>query len=163
MGAGFFMSESILYNPNLSREERYKQIIPQLQSLFENENNEIANMANLTSVLKEVFGWLWVGFYLKDKDNLVLGPFQGPLACTRIAFNKGVCGKAYSSESSIIVPNVDEFPGHIACSSLSKSEIVIPGIKEGKVEFVLDIDSDKINDFDKVDQKYLEEIVGLLV
>ena len=157
------MSDSILYDPNLNREDSYQQIIPQLQSLISNEDNQIANMANATSVLKEVFDWLWIGFYLKDKDNLVLGPFQGPLACTRIEFDKGVCGKAYSTKSSIIVPNVDEFPGHIACSSLSKSEIVIPGIKEGKVEFVLDIDSEILNDFDVMDQNYLEKIVKLLV
>jgi GAF domain-containing protein len=157
------MSESILYTKGASKEHLYKELIPQLEALIRDESNLIANMANTASALKEVFSWLWIGFYINDINDLVLGPFQGPLACTRIAFDKGVCGKAYSSKETIVVPDVDQFPNHIACSSLSKSEIVIPAIKNGKVEFVLDVDSEELNQFDLTDKKYLEQVVELLL
>jgi L-methionine (R)-S-oxide reductase len=157
------MSESLLYTKGASKDNLYKELMPQLESLVLDESNLIANMANTASVLKEAFSWLWIGFYIKDANNLVLGPFQGPLACTRIAFDKGVCGKAYSSKETIVVPDVDQFPNHIACSSLSKSEIVIPAIKNGKVEFVLDVDSEELNQFDLIDKKYLEQVVNLLL
>lgn len=157
------MSESISYNRFAAKVEKYEDILPQVKALLGDEHNRIANMANVCAVLKEVFDWLWVGFYLNDGNDLVLGPFQGPLACTRIAFGKGVCGTAFSRQQTIIVPDVDKFPGHIACSSLSRSEIVIPGIHAGKVEFVLDIDSEETDQFDSSDQKYLKRLVEMLI
>ena len=120
-------------------------------------------MANTSAALKETFGFFWVGFYLVDGDQLVLGPFQGPVACTRIAFGKGVCGASWEQKMAILVPDVDAFPGHIACSSLSKSEVVIPLLKDGKVIGVLDVDSDQLNDFDEVDVKFLTELCTWLV
>ena len=122
----------------------------------------IANLANVSAALKEQFGWLWVGFYLAKGDELVLGPFQGPVACTRIRYGKGVCGTAWQNTTVIIVPDVEKFPGHIACSSLSKSEIVLPVFKNNQVVAVLDVDSDHLNAFDTIDQKYLEEIVAMI-
>jgi GAF domain-containing protein len=157
------MSDSINFNRFAAKAEKYKDILPQLEALIKGEKNLIANMANVSSVLKEVFEWLWVGFYLSDENDLVLGPFQGPLACTRIAIGKGVCGTAFEKKETIIVPDVDKFPGHIACSSLSRSEIVVPGIRQGKVEFVLDVDSSEKEQFDETDQKFLESIVALLI
>ena len=157
------MSEEIHLSSYTSKEDRYKELLPQIEALLSEEANGIANMANITAVLKEAFNWLWVGFYLHDQKNLVLGPFQGPLACTRIDFNKGVCGAAYSKKETVIVSDVNAFPGHIACSALSKSEIVIPGIKGEKVLFVLDIDSDQLSSFDETDKKYLEQLLDILL
>lgn len=157
------MSESIFISPNLSKEEKYLELLPQLKGLVETETDLIANMANVTAALKEVFQWWWVGFYLVKNNELVLGPFQGPIACTRIRFGKGVCGKAWKEEKSILVPNVDLFPGHIACSSASKSEIVVPLFNnENKVMAVFDIDSEFLGVLDDCDVKYLEKIVKLI-
>lgn len=144
-------------------EEKYKILAPQIKSLIEDENDLIANMANVTSILKWGLGHLWVGFYIVKDKQLVLGPYQGPVACTRISFGKGVCGKAWQEQSSVMVPDVNLFPGHISCSADSKSEIVIPGISGKNVIFVLDIDSAQINSFSEIDRKYLEMIVKLLI
>lgn len=141
-----------------TKHEQYQQLLPQIKSLVEGETNLVANLANITAALQQTFQFFWVGFYFVENDVLVLGPFQGPIACTRIAFGKGVCGSSWKNQSTLLVPNVEEFPGHIACSSLSKSEIVIPIIKQGVVCAVLDIDSDKLNDFDQTDQLYLEKL-----
>ncbi len=151
------MAESILIEAN-TKSEKYKQLIPQLQSLCISESNLIANLANVSAALKTTFHFFWVGFYLVENESLVLGPFQGPIACTRIAFGKGVCGTAWKNEKAILVMNVDEFPGHIACSSESKSEIVIPIIKDNAVVAVLDVDSDEIGHFDQDDMNYLTEL-----
>lgn len=146
-----------------SKEEKYVSLLPQLQAVLEGETDFIANLANTCACLREQFGWLWIGFYLVKKDELVLGPFQGPLACTRIARGKGVCGKSWESAATVIVPDVNLFPGHIACSGLSRSEIVVPLLHEGKVIGVLDIDSEQPNEFGETDRRYLEEVVRLLV
>ena len=145
-----------------SKEERYEALIPQLKSLISTETDQIANYANVSAALKEVFDFLWVGFYRVSDKVLVLGPFQGPIACTRIAFGKGVCGFAWQEGKTVIVPDVDLFPGHIACSSRSKSEIVVPVVKEANIIAVLDVDSELLNNFDEIDAKYLEIICALL-
>ena len=145
-----------------SKEERYEALIPQLKSLISTETDQIANYANVSAALKEVFDFLWVGFYRVSHKVLVLGPFQGPIACTRIAFGKGVCGFAWQEGKTVIVPDVDQFPGHIACSSRSKSEIVVPVVKEANIIAVLDVDSELLNNFDEIDAKYLEIICALL-
>ncbi|HNA19587.1 MAG: Free methionine-R-sulfoxide reductase [Bacteroidetes bacterium ADurb.BinA245] len=144
------------------KSEQYESLIPQIKGLLEGEANLIANMGNVAAALKEQFGWLWVGFYLVKGDELVLGPFQGPVACTRIKKGRGVCGSCWSQGKTLIVPDVEKFPGHIACSSLSKSEIVIPLYKNSELIGVLDVDSFELNKFDHTDQKYLEQIVGLI-
>jgi len=154
--------EEIVIDSNLSKKEKYEILIPQIKALIEDEPDLIANMANMAAALKECFNFLWVGFYLMKEEELVLGPFQGPIACTRIALNKGVCGAAASQQKSIVVPDVLKFPGHIACSSLSKSEIVIPKVKQNKTLFVLDVDSICINAFDATDLSYLESLVSFL-
>lgn len=141
-----------------TKAEKYRELIPQIKSLLACESDSIANLSNFVAALKQTFDFFWVGFYLVKEDELVLGPFQGPIACTRIRKGKGVCGASWEQGKTILVPNVDEFPGHIACSSLSKSEIVIPLIKNNHVIGVLDVDSDKFNDFDEVDEKYLTEL-----
>ncbi len=156
------MAEDLILDKNQDKKTRYKQAIPQWEALLFGEEDLIANLANTCSVLKEAFGFFWVGFYLKKNDELVLGPFQGSPACTRIAFGRGVCGSSWKEGKTLIVPNVDEFHGHIACSSLSKSEIVIPIIKDDEVVAVLDVDSDKLDDFDEVDRLYLEAICDKL-
>ncbi|MGD9328864.1 MAG: GAF domain-containing protein [Cyclobacteriaceae bacterium] len=143
-------------------EEKYRILLPQIKSLVEGEIDLIANMANVSSVLKSVFKHLWVGFYIVKNNELVLGPYQGPVACTRISYGKGVCGKAWEEQTCIIVPDVNSFPGHIACSSESKSEIVIPGFSKKKVIFVLDIDSAQMDSFNETDRIYLEKIVKLI-
>lgn len=137
-------------------------MLPQVKSLIEGEVDLVANLANVAAVLKEAFDFFWVGFYLVKQDQLVLGPFQGPVACTRIRKGKGVCGTAWQEGATLLVPDVEVFPGHIACSSLSRSEIVVPLIKDGEVWGVLDIDSDLLNFFDETDRKYLEEMCGYL-
>lgn len=145
-----------------SKQEQYKLLLPQIKALIEGEADIIANMANITAALKQQFGWLWVGFYLVKNDELVLGPFQGPVACTRIKMGRGVCGVAWSEAKCIIVPDVEKFPGHIRCSSLSKSEIVVPLITNHKVWGVLDVDHTEIDQFDDIDQQYLQQILDLL-
>ena len=145
-----------------TKEEQYQTLIPQIQAILEGEKDLTANMANVSAALKEQFKWLWVGFYLVKNEELVLGPFQGPVACTRIKKGRGVCGKSWADASTLIVEDVEKFPGHIACSSLSRSEIVVPVICNNKVVAVLDADSALLNTYDQTDQKYLEEIVSLL-
>ena len=145
-----------------TKTEQYEQLIPQIKGILEGESDLIANLGNLAAMLKEQFRWWWVGFYLVKKDELVLGPFQGPLACTRIRKGKGVCGTSWEKAVSLIVPDVDKFPGHIACSSLSKSEIVVPVIRNSEVVAVLDADSEFYAHYDETDQKYLEQIVALI-
>ncbi|HPH86768.1 MAG TPA: GAF domain-containing protein [Ferruginibacter sp.] len=145
-----------------TKTEQYEQLMPQLKGLLEGEPDLVANMANITAALKEQFGWLWVGFYLVKKDELVLGPFQGPIACTRIKKGRGVCGTSWATATTLIVPDVEKFPGHIACSSLSRSEIVVPIIRNNVVVGVLDVDSEALDQFDETDQQYLEAVVNLL-
>ncbi|MBL4587619.1 MAG: GAF domain-containing protein [Flavobacteriales bacterium] len=157
------MSDTIHIVSDVSKEERYAQLYPQLKALLHGETDLVANLSNTSAVLKQSFKFLWVGFYLVKDNELVLGPFQGEIACTRIGFGKGVYGTAWQKEQTIIVSNVDEFVGHIACSSRSKSEIVIPIMKADKVVAVLDIDSDKLDDFSSTDQIELEKIVELLI
>ena len=147
---------------NGSKEEQYEALIPQIKGLLEGETDFIANLANVAAALKEQFRWLWVGFYLVKNDELVLGPFQGPVACTRIKKGRGVCGSAWAKKETLIVPDVEKFPGHIACSSLSRSEIVLPLLKNGEVVGVLDIDSDALATYDEKDKFYLEKIIQLI-
>ena len=152
-----------------SKAEIYQSLIPQIKALLEGEPDLVANLANVSAALKEQFGWLWVGFYLVKPDSknsaeteLVLGPFQGPVACTRIKKGRGVCGAAWQNAATLIVPDVEKFPGHIACSSLSKSEIVIPLIRDGEIIGVLDVDAAELNQFDETDKKYLEQITEII-
>ena len=154
------MSENLIIKGD-SKKELYENLLPQIKSLIEGEDDIIANMANVAACLKDTFNFWWVGFYRVVGDELVLGPFQGPLACTRIRKGKGVCGTAWQNAQTVIVPDVDAFPGHIACSSLTKSEIVVPIINKGVVTAVLDIDSEKADNFDDTDKFYLEKIAGL--
>jgi GAF domain-containing protein len=156
-----FMAEDLIIHKG-TKAEQYASLIPQIAALIEGEQDLVANLANVAAALKEQFGWWWVGFYLVKNDELVLGPFQGPVACTRIQKGKGVCGTAWAQAQTTIVPDVDQFPGHIACSSASKSEIVVPVIREGNVVAVLDVDSEHLDYFDTTDQKYLEQIVSLI-
>lgn len=141
-----------------TKQEIYEGLIPQIKGLVEGESDQVANLANVCAALKETFSFFWVGFYLVKEDDLVLGPFQGPVACTRIRKGKGVCGTCWEKGETILVPDVEAFPGHIACSSLSKSEIVVPLVKDGKVIGVLDVDSDQLNDFDETDAKHLSTL-----
>ena len=145
-----------------TKAEQYESLLPQIKALLEEEKDLVANLANIAAALKEQFNWLWVGFYIVRNDELVLGPFQGPVACTRISKGKGVCGACWLKAKTLIVPDVEKFPGHIACSSLSRSEIVVPIIRNHEVVGVLDVDSVQLNQYDTIDQKYLEEIVGLI-
>ena len=144
------------------KKAQYESLIPQIEALLRGENNLIANLGNIAAALKEQFNWLWVGFYWIIEDELVLAPFQGPIACTRIKKGRGVCGTSWEKEATIIVADVEKFPGHIACSSSSKSEIVLPVFKEGKIVGVLDVDSSELAQFDAVDQVYLEKILALI-
>lgn len=147
----------------LNKEEKYQLVVQQAKGLTEDEPNVIANLANLAALLKSTFNFWWVGFYLVDNDELVLGPFQGPVACTRIGFGKGVCGSSWKEEKTLVVDDVHAFPGHIACSSESNSEIVVPVFNaNNKVGMVLDVDSEHFNHFDSIDQKYLEELCSLI-
>jgi GAF domain-containing protein len=141
---------------------QYASLIPQLKGLLTGEPNLVANLANIAAALKEQFNWWWVGFYWVIEDELVLGPFQGPVACTRIKKGRGVCGASWEKEATLIVEDVEKFPGHIACSSASKSEIVVPVFSQGKVVGVLDVDSEHLAHFDETDQLYLEQIVSLI-
>jgi L-methionine (R)-S-oxide reductase len=145
-----------------TKTEQYEALIPQIKGLLEGETDLVANLANVAAALKEQFGWFWVGFYLVKGEELVLGPFQGPVACTRIRKGRGVCGSSWQQERTLIVPDVEKFPGHIACSSLSRSEIVVPLVHNKKVWGVLDVDSSDLDQFDTTDQFYLEQIVQLL-
>lgn len=157
------MAEDLTILKDAGKKEKYQSLIPQIEGLMYGEKNLIANLANISAALKEGMGFFWIGFYLVDSpDELVLGPFQGPVACTRIRKGKGVCGSSWEQDKVLIVPNVDEFPGHIACASASKSEIVLPIRKGGKVIGVMDVDSDELNDFDEIDKAYLEQIIDLL-
>jgi L-methionine (R)-S-oxide reductase len=145
-----------------TKEEQYTALVPQIEGLLTGEPDLVANMANVAGALKEQFSWFWVGFYIVKQDELVLGPFQGPVACTRIRKGRGVCGTSWAEARTLIVPDVEKFPGHIACSSLSKSEIVVPIVKNNEVVAVLDVDSEYLDSFDETDQKFLEQIVGLI-
>jgi GAF domain-containing protein len=145
-----------------TKTEQYESLLPQIEGLLEGEADLVANLANVVAALKEQFGWLWVGFYLVKENELVLAPFQGPVACTRIRKGKGVCGTSWEKEKTIIVADVEKFPGHIACSSLSRSEIVVPAIRNKKVVAVLDVDSEHLNYFDETDQFFLEKIVEII-
>ena len=165
MGNGYVKLTSMAEDLHLitgTKSEQYEALIPQIKGLLDGEPDMIANLANVCAALHQQFNWLWVGFYLVKNDELVLGPFQGPVACTRIKKGRGVCGAAWQNKETLIVPDVTKFPGHIACSSLSKSEIVIPLIKDGEVFGVLDVDSMSLSDFDNVDKKYLENILTLI-
>lgn len=157
----FIMAEEIITATG-TKEDQYQALLPQIQALLQGEDDLIANMANVAAVLKTQFDFLWVGFYLVKDNELVLGPFQGPVACTRITRGKGVCGTAWEKAETLIVPDVDAFPGHIACSSLSKSEIVVPIFKGEEVFAVLDIDSESLNTFDEIDAEFLQRIMTLL-
>lgn len=145
-----------------AKEEKYKTLLPQIKALVENEHDSVANMANIAAAIKQTFGFFWIGFYVVKDESLVLGPFQGPVACTRIRYGKGVCGSAWKEARTLVVPDIEDFPGHIACNSLSKSEIVVPVICNNIVVAVLDIDSEYLNTFDETDTRYLEEIVSVL-
>jgi GAF domain-containing protein len=155
------MSEDLIISKG-TKEEQYESLLPQIKGLLEGEPDLVANLANVDGALKEQFNWLWVGFYLVKNDELVLGPFQGPVACTRIKKGKGVCGTSWAKAQTLIVPDVEKFPGHIACSSLSRSEIVVPIIRNNKVIGVLDVDGIEQDQFDNIDQDYLEQIIELI-
>lgn len=156
------MAETLYIPSTATKAEKYEAVIPQIEALITDEPDLYANLANISAALREAFGFFWVGFYLVKNEQLVLGPFQGPIACTRINFGKGVCGTAWKEAKTQLVPDVDAFPGHIACSSASRSEIVVPVFKGNEVAMVLDVDSDQLADFDEMDQKYLEELMGIL-
>lgn len=157
------MTHHISIPESNNKRDLYSAILPQIEALLQGEDDRIANMANLTAVLKDTFQHLWIGFYLVKQNELVLGPFQGPVACTRIAYGKGVCGKSWENKEIILVPDVNQFPGHIACSAESRSEIVVPGIDHGTVKFVLDIDSSRLNEFDETDAHYLHLMIEYLL
>lgn len=158
------MAENLFIPTTANRAEKYEAILPQIEALISGETDLIANLANITAVLKETFGFFWIGFYIRRGNELVLGPFQGTLACTRIPFHKGVCGACYTERKTMLVPDVEAFPNHIACSSASKSEIVVPIFDTGKqdVLMVLDIDSDMLDDFSTTDQLYLERLADII-
>ncbi len=156
------MAEDLNISKNVTKAEQYETLIPQIKALLDGETDLTANLANMAAALKEQFGWFWVGFYLVKEAQLVLGPFQGPVACTRIAKGRGVCGTSWAKAETLIVPDVEEFPGHIACSSLSKSEIVVPVFQAENVFGVLDADSSELNAFDETDARYLQEIVKMI-
>jgi L-methionine (R)-S-oxide reductase len=157
------MAEDLNLSKTLSKEGKYEELIPQLKALITGEEDVIANLANVSAGLKEAFGFLWVGFYLVKNNELVLGPFQGPVACTRIRKGKGVCGVSWDKAETVIIPDVEKFNGHITCSSLSKSEIVIPILKNKEVIAVLDVDSSELNTFDEIDNKYLSSLLNEII
>lgn len=160
------MAENIAVESTLAKKEKYEALLPQIKALVQGETDLIANVANVIAALKETMGFLWIGIYfVKDHQGnkeLVLGPFQGPVACTRIGFGKGVCGACWKQKQIIIVPDVDKFPGHIACSSLSKSEIVLPVFKNNEVQIVFDVDSEILSFFDETDSHYLQQVAALI-
>ena len=156
------MAEDLTILQSTNKQEQYQSLIPQIEALLTGETDLVANLANISAALKEQFKWFWIGFYMVKDGQLVLGPFQGPVACTRIAKGKGVCGAAWEQGKTLIVPDVDAFPGHIACSSLSRSEIVIPLYHNDQIVGVLDVDSEELDQFDQTDAKYLEQIIQLL-
>jgi len=156
------MAEELIIATTADKQERYDTLVPQIEALVTGEKDVVANLSNIAAALKQTMDFFWAGFYMVRDNQLVLGPFQGPIACTRIDFGKGVCGTSWKEQKTILVPNVDEFPGHIACSSASKSEIVLPAFKDGQVALVLDVDSDKLNDFDTTDQRALEQVMRLI-
>lgn len=156
------MAEELIISTSTDKQERYATLVPQIQALIEGESDVIANLSNIAAALKQTMDFFWVGFYLVKNGELVLGPFQGPIACTRIQLGKGVCGTSWKEKKVILVPDVEKFPGHIACSSASKSEIVLPAFKNGEVSLVLDVDSDKLDDFDSIDEKELKKVMSLI-
>jgi GAF domain-containing protein len=163
------MAEELIISTSTDKQERYATLIPQIQSLIEGESDVIANLSNIAAALRQSMGFFWVGFYLvknnagpAGRQELVLGPFQGPIACTRIQFGKGVCGTSWKEKKVILVPDVEKFPGHIACSSASQSEIVLPAFKNGEVALVLDVDSDKLDDFDAIDERELGKLMRVI-
>ncbi|NMM46867.1 GAF domain-containing protein [Marinigracilibium pacificum] len=153
------MAETLIIPEKATKEEIYQNILPQIKALISDETDRVANQANVAAALKEAFDFFWVGFYMVKNDELVLGPFQGPIACTRIRKGKGVCGTSWEKAQTLVVPDVDAFPGHIACSSASRSEIVVPVMSNGEVIGVLDVDSKELNDFDETDKVYLEKLL----
>ena len=156
------MAEQLIIATSTDKAGRYKILIPQIESLVTGEPDLIANLSNIAAALKQTMNFFWVGFYIVRDNELVLGPFQGPIACTRIALGKGVCGTCWKEKKVLMVPDVDVFPGHIACSSDSKSEIVLPAFKNSEVTLVLDVDSDVLNDFDRIDEQYLREVIQIV-
>ena len=156
------MAEELIISASVNKKERYQTLLPQIKALVEGEPDQVANLSNIAAALKQTMNFFWVGFYLVKENQLVLGPFQGPIACTRIDFGKGVCGTAWKEKKTILVPDVEKFPGHIACNSASKSEIVLPAFKNNEVALVLDVDSDALNDFNSTDQLALEELMRII-
>ena len=156
------MAEDLIMSASSDKKDRYQALYPQLQSLVADEKDVIANLANIVAALKQTMNFFWVGVYFVKDEQLVLGPFQGPVACTRIEFGKGVCGSAWKEKRTFIVPDVDAFPGHIACSSASRSEIVLPAFKKDKVALVLDVDSDQLAAFDEDDEKALSGVIKII-
>ena len=156
------MAEELIISTSSHKEEKYNTLLPQLESLVQGETDLVANLSNIAAALKQTMNYFWVGFYLVKGEQLVLGPFQGPIACTRINFGRGVCGAAWKEKRTIVVPDVDAFPGHIACSSASKSEIVLPVFRGNEVALILDVDSDRLNDFDDTDQKSLTRVASII-
>lgn len=156
------MSENLVISVSTEKKDRYEVLVPQIASLVDGEKDVVANLSNIAAALRQTMEFFWVGFYLVKDKQLVLGPFQGPIACTRIDFGKGVCGTSWKERRTVLVPDVDEFPGHIACSSASKSEVVLPAFKNEEVALVLDVDSDKLNDFDEIDVLYLEKVMRIV-
>lgn len=156
------MAEELIISQSRDKRDRYTTMLPQLQAMVEDEEDLIANLANIAAALKQTMDFFWVGFYLVKGNQLVLGPFQGPVACTRIDFGKGVCGSAWKQAKVIVVPDVEKFPGHIACSSASRSEIVLPALKNDKVTLVLDVDSEQLNHFDTEDSEFLGRVIKII-
>ncbi len=156
------MAEQLIIDTTASKEEKYKTLVPQIDALVHGEPDIVANLSNIAAALRQTMNFFWVGFYIVKENELVLGPFQGPIACTRIAFGKGVCGASWKEKKVLLVPDVEKFPGHIACSSDSKSEIVLPAFKSNEVVLVMDVDSNKSNDFDKIDEHYLRQVMGII-
>jgi L-methionine (R)-S-oxide reductase len=156
------MAEELLISTASDKVERYRVLLPQIHALVQGEQDLIANLSNIAAALKQSMNFFWVGFYIVKNNQLVLGPFQGPIACTRIDFGKGVCGFSWKEKKTIIVPDVEKFPGHISCNSASKSEIVLPALKNNEVVLVLDVDSDRLNDFDSNDENALENLMRII-
>lgn len=163
------MAEELIISASTSKQERYATLLPQIESLVAGEPDVVANLSNIAAALKQAMNFFWVGFYLvksnglsAERQELVLGPFQGPIACTRIGFGKGVCGASWKEQKIMLVPDVEQFPGHIACSSASKSEIVLPAFKNNEVALVLDVDSDVLNDFDETDERELTKLIRII-